>query len=50
MKMFSFINNKMKLLVILAILALSVMVKGAWFAAIAQPVILSLGALLGAID
>ena len=39
----------MKLSDIVALLTLSVMVKGAWLAAV-QPVILSIGALLSAID
>ena len=40
----------MDLKVIFAILALFVMVKGTWWAAAVQPVILSLGAVLSAID
>ena len=41
----------MKLASIFVLLALSVTVQGAWWAAAAvQPVILSLGAILGAID
>ena len=40
----------MKLKVIFALCALSVMVKGTWWAAAVQPVILSLGAILGALD
>ena len=40
----------MKLKSILAVFTLSVMVKGTWLAAVVQPVILSLGAVLGAID
>ena len=40
----------MKLKVIFALCTLSVMVKGTWWAAAVQPVILSLGAILGALD
>ena len=40
----------MKLNTILALLMLIVMAKGAWLAAAAQPVILGLGALLGALN
>ena len=40
----------MKLTIILALLLLSVIVKGAFWAAAIQPVILSLGAILGALD
>ena len=40
----------MKLKVILALFTLSVVVKGTWWAAAAQPVILSLGAMLAAVD
>ena len=40
----------MKLSDIFALFTLSVMVKGAWWAAAVQPVILSLGAVLTAID
>ena len=40
----------MKLLSIFALFSLSVMVKGAWWATAAKPVILGLGALLGTID
>ena len=40
----------MKLKAIFALFTLSVMVKGAWFASAVQPVILSLGAVLSAID
>ena len=40
----------MKLESIIALFTLIVMVKGAWWAAAIQPVILSLGAVLGTID
>ena len=40
----------MKLRNIAALLALSVVVKGAWMAAVAQPVILGIGAALAAFD
>ena len=40
----------MKLRSILALFTLIVMVRGAWFAAAVQPVILSLGAVLSAVD
>ena len=40
----------MKLKSIFALFTLSVMVKGTWLAAVVQPVILSLGAVLGALD
>ena len=40
----------MKLTDIFALLTLIVIVKGAWWAAAVQPFILSLGAILGAID
>ena len=40
----------MKLSIIFALYTLSVIVKGAWWAAAVQPVILSLGAILGALD
>ena len=40
----------MKFIIILAIFSLIVMVKGAWWAAAAQPVILGLGAVLGALN
>ena len=40
----------MKLRDILALFTLIVMVRGAWFAAAVQPVILSLGAVLSAVD
>ena len=40
----------MKLRYIIAIFTLSVMVKGAWWAAAIQPVILGFGAILTAID
>ena len=40
----------MKLFYIFALFTLSVMVKGAWLAAVVQPVILSLGAMLGTMD
>ena len=40
----------MKLVSFLALLALIVMVKGTWWAAAVQPVILSLGAVLAAIN
>ena len=40
----------MNLISIVALFTLSVMVKGAWLAAVVQPVILSLGAILGTID
>ena len=40
----------MKLRSILALFTLIVMVKGAWLAAAVQPVILSLGAVLSAVD
>ena len=40
----------MKLFYIFALFTLSVFVKGAWLAAAVQPVILSLGAILGTID
>ena len=40
----------MKLSVIIALFSLSAIVKGAWLAAAAQPVILTLGAILGALD
>ena len=40
----------MKLRSILALFTLIVMVRGAWFAATVQPFILSLGAVLSAVD
>ena len=40
----------MKLKGIFALFTLSAMVKGAWWAAAVQPIILSIGAILGAID
>ena len=40
----------MKLTVIFVLFTLSVKVKGAWWAAAAQPVILGLGAILSAMD
>ena len=40
----------MKLGGIFALFTLNVMVKGAWFIAAVQPVILSIGAILAAID
>ena len=40
----------MKLQDILALCTLIVMVRGAWFASAIQPVILSLGAVLSAVD
>ena len=40
----------MKLFCIFALSTLSVFVKGAWLAAVVQPLILSLGAILGTID
>ena len=40
----------MKLFGVFVLSLLSVMVEGAWLAAAVQPVILSLGAVLGAID
>ena len=40
----------MKLFYLFALFTLIVMVKGAWLAAVVQPVILSLGAILGTID
>ena len=40
----------MKLIGIIALFTLIVMVKGSWWAAAVQPVILSLGAVLSAID
>ena len=40
----------MKLLIIIVLLALSAMVNGSWWAAAAQPIILSIGALFAALD
>ena len=40
----------MKLKGVFALLSLSVMVKGTWWSAAVQPIILSLGAIMGAID
>ena len=40
----------MKVFSIFALLTLIVMVKGTWWTAVASPVILSLGAILGALD
>ena len=40
----------MKLRDILALFTLIIMVRGAWFAATVQPIILSLGAVLSAVD
>ena len=40
----------MKILLIFALFALSVVVKGSWWAAAVQPVILGLGAIYTAID
>ena len=40
----------MKLTIIFALFTLTVMVKGAWWTAAAQPVILGLGAVLGALN
>ena len=40
----------MKLVIIYALLTLIVMVKGAWWATAAQPVMLGLGAVLGALN
>ena len=40
----------MKVFSIFALLTLIVVVKGAWWTAVAHPVILSLGAILGALD
>ena len=40
----------MKLKYIFALLSLCLIVKGAWWAAAVQPVILSLGAVMGALD
>ena len=40
----------MKLKSLFAFLSLSVMVKGTWWAAAVRPVVLSLGAIMGAID
>ena len=40
----------MKLTIIFALFTFIVMVKGAWWAAAAQPVILGLGAVLGALN
>ena len=40
----------MKLKGVFALLSLSVMVKGTWWSAAVQPLILSLGAIMGAID
>ena len=40
----------MKLFTIIVLLALSAMVNGTWWAAAAQPIILSIGALFAALD
>ena len=47
---FILLINKMKLIDIFALFTLSVMVKGAWLAAIVQPVILGLGAVFSSFD